>query len=49
MPVAVLIFVNEKTPVRITGERKNKTTRINAGAMNTQPSLADMLIALIDQ
>jgi hypothetical protein len=28
------MLVNEKTPVRITGERKNNTTRINAGAMN---------------
>ena len=41
IPVAVLMLVIEKAPVRRTGVRKKRTTRVSAGAIKMYPSLAD--------
>jgi hypothetical protein len=44
IPVAVLMFVKENTPVRTTGAKKNKVTKIRAGARKRIPSRADTLM-----
>jgi hypothetical protein len=44
MPVAVVMFVKEKTAVNTTGIRKNNTIMTAAGAIITSPSVLDVLI-----
>ncbi len=41
MPVAVVMFVIEKTAVRTTGSRKNRRIMIAAGVIITSPSVLD--------